>query len=251
MLTPQYFTETVLAGGTATVQIYGRYVSIVSITGSTFSLGLNEDPPQPVTTGLLFDAGTAHFTRLTVINTGGAPGTIALRIAEQPIDDFGSDALAIAMAASLAAIDLDTDNLATIEAHQVNIEASLAAIDLDTDNLATIEAHQVNIEASLAAIEAVTEIPDTPTIFPLGVIAQTGVGVTQLVTAAATNKRVLVQADHDNAGSLYLGFDNTVTAVNSFARLLPGESWQETWAADVYACSQNGTENARAYVLAT
>ncbi len=108
--------------------------------------------------------------------------------------------------------------------------------------------------ASLIAIDADLEFlkpASVPTATPLTVVAQTGVGTTQIITAGANNKRALVQADHDNAGSVYLGFTNAVTAATAFARLLPGESWGEEFAGDVWACSENGTEEVRGYVLAT
>ena len=112
--------------------------------------------------------------------------------------------------------------------------------------MAAIAASLVSVDAHLDAVE----IPDTPAVFVLSVIAQTGVGSAQIVTAVAGQKKVLVQADHDNAGSIYLGFDVGVTAATAFARLTPGDSWQEQWAGDVFACSENGTEQARGYGLA-
>lgn len=112
---------------------------------------------------------------------------------------------------------------------------------------AAMAASLVNIDADLEFLKPA----GTPTLFPLTTIAKTGVGSVHVVTVAADNKKVLVQADQDNAGSVYLGFVNTLTAVNSFARLLPGESWQEEFAGHVWACSENGTEKVRGYVLAT
>lgn len=86
----------------------------------------------------------------------------------------------------------------------------------------------------------------TPT--ALAVVAQTGVGTTQLITAAVANKKILLQADHGNAGDVYLGFNNAVLVATCFARLLPGENWVETFAGNIWACSENGTEGVRGYV---
>ena len=83
---------------------------------------------------------------------------------------------------------------------------------------------------------------------PLTVIAQTGVATTQIITAGVDNKRLLLQADHDNAGEVYLGFTNAVTVATCFARLLPGENWVENFAGSIWACSENGTEGMRGYV---
>ncbi len=108
--------------------------------------------------------------------------------------------------------------------------------------------------ASLIAIDADLELlkpPSVGTIIPLGAVAQTGIGSTQLVTAAGVNRKCLVQADQDNTGSVYLAYTNAVTAALSFCRLLPGESWMDEWAGNIWACSTNGTEQVRGYVAAT
>jgi hypothetical protein len=81
----------------------------------------------------------------------------------------------------------------------------------------------------------------------IGAIAQTGVGATQILTAAANVKHACVVADLGNTGRIWLGFENTVTQANSFADLFKGGSWREAYIGDVWACSENGTENVRAY----
>ncbi len=105
--------------------------------------------------------------------------------------------------------------------------------------------------ASLAAIDADMERlkpADTLTIVDRTVVAQTGVGSTQILAANPNRKWCLVTMDLGNAGNVYLGKDNTVTAAaNSFFDSMAGGSWREHYTGAVWACSQNGTEAVRAY----
>lgn len=80
------------------------------------------------------------------------------------------------------------------------------------------------------------------------VVAQTGVGQTQILAANPLRKWCLVTMDLGNAGYVYLGKDNTVrAAVGSFFDAAAGGSWREHYTGAVWACSQNGTESVRAY----
>ncbi len=105
----------------------------------------------------------------------------------------------------------------------------------------------VEFAALLAAVQALTPA-DTLTIVDRTVVAQTGVGATQILAANAARKWCLVTADLANANYVFLGVDNTVTeAANSFFDMLAGGSWREHYKGAVWACSTNGTEQVRAY----
>ena len=105
------------------------------------------------------------------------------------------------------------------------------------------------IATALSTLSTLQEIPDTPTAVAEATIAQTGVGQNQLITAAATTRRIMVQADYANTGAVYVGFATGVTAANAPIHLQPGDSWPEDFAGNVWASSANGTEKARAYVI--
>lgn len=80
------------------------------------------------------------------------------------------------------------------------------------------------------------------------VVAQTGVGATQIITANALNCEVEIVCDAGNAGYIYLGETNAVTLAASFTELQAGASWNRKWNGDVWACSTNGTEIVRASI---
>lgn len=241
--TPQYFAHTIAPGGRTDVVGCSRFLTFYSVTaGATVNFGFEDDALSRLAGPMVIDmlpAGSRERARRVVLtNTGGVPATItgyfsAVKI-EGGFSELGSLAAIIAL---LTTIDADTGNMDT----------SLNAIEADTGNIDTSTAA---IEVHAGAIETLLEIPDTPTQINQANVAQTGVGSVQLVAAAAGNRRVLIQNDQDSAGALYLGFTNAVTAAACFARLSPGESWREECACNIWACSENGTEDARGYVIA-
>jgi len=118
-------------------------------------------------------------------------------------------------------------------------------IDLTSDSLFTA------MLASLTAIQTKTELQGPYSdLVEVGqtVVAQTGVGSTQIVTANALNCEVEIVADLGNANHVYLGETNAVTQAASFTELRAGGTWNRKWAGDVWACSTNGTEQVRASI---
>ncbi len=80
------------------------------------------------------------------------------------------------------------------------------------------------------------------------VVAVTGGGpATQVLAANANRKWAFVSMDLANVGNVYLGVDNTTTLINSFFDSMGGGTWREHYTGAVYACSDNGTEQVRAY----
>lgn len=68
---------------------------------------------------------------------------------------------------------------------------------------------------------------------------------TLIVPANADRKSVIVSHRGDGVGLIYLGFDNTVTALKHFIQLAPGESWSiDDYTGDVYAIRSAGATNA-------
>lgn len=107
------------------------------------------------------------------------------------------------------------------------------------------------ILASLVAIQNKTVLqPPYGTLVEVGqtLVAQTGVGATQIVAANALNCEVEIVADMGNAGYIYLGETNAVTQALSFTELQAGASWNRKWNGDVWACSTGGVEIVRASI---
>jgi hypothetical protein len=112
-------------------------------------------------------------------------------------------------------------------------------------------AFTATIAATLADIlVAVTEVRPYSTCIrvPQTLVQQTGVGVTQIVTANALNREVEITCDSGNAGYIYLAATNDVTQADSITELMAGGSWNRKWKGDVWACSTNGTEIVRASI---
>lgn len=223
MRRPRQETISLAANETKPVPVRGRWLLILANTVASVDVAFDDNDFAPMDAGIPYPATEGAFELLRFRETTGAAATIRFVASESQMPDTRGGTLAAAMAASLASIDADTDNLATIDGDTGNIAADTALM----------------IPASTA----------TP--FGLAAVAQTGIGSTQVVAAAAANKWVSVQADVGNAGAVYVGFVAGVTAANAPIRLGPGDSWREEWAGDVYACSDAGTEQVRAYVIAT
>jgi len=100
--------------------------------------------------------------------------------------------------------------------------------------------------AVLSAIQQLLTPATAKTGSQSGAIAQTGVGTTAILAANTARKGGFVQASIDNAGRVWLGTTNLVTAATSWFELLPGATspdLRDTVA--VWACSENGTETVR------
>jgi hypothetical protein len=120
-----------------------------------------------------------------------------------------------------------------------------ALVDLTSDSLMTA------MLASLTAIQARQELQGPyGTLVEVGqtVVAQTGVGATQIIAANALNCEVEIVCDMGNAGYVYLAETNAVTQAASITELQAGGSWNRKWNGDVYACSTNGIEQVRASI---
>jgi hypothetical protein len=106
MLTPQYLARTILAGAQdQAIQRYGRFISILSISASTITLAIDDEPPQQIVNGLQIDCENRRYKQIRLANVGGAPSTVILMLSETPLRDLRGDALTGAMAASLANIE--------------------------------------------------------------------------------------------------------------------------------------------------
>jgi len=154
MLTPRYYARTIGAGAAATIQAYGRYISIVSISASTVFLSIDDDTPQQIISGTRLDCADRRYSRLSFFNTGGVPAVLILLLSEIEVADLRGDALLAAISASLAAIDIDTSaidtKINTGNGHLVNILASTAAMVID---LAALEVLVTAGNVDLAALE--------------------------------------------------------------------------------------------------
>lgn len=106
---------------------------------------------------------------------------------------------------------------------------------------ASIAAALASIDTDLDAVQPA----GTHVLIPSTLIAQTGVGSTQLVAANGNNLEIEIVADMANANYIYLGTAATVTAANSFTELMAGGAWSGRVTTDIWACSTNGTELAR------
>lgn len=107
------------------------------------------------------------------------------------------------------------------------------------------------ILASLMAIQTKTALQGPyGTVVEVGqtLVAQTGVGSTQIIAANALNCEVEIVCDMANGGYVYLGETNAVTLAASITEMQAGGSWNRKWNGDVWACSTNGTELVRASI---
>ena len=231
MLTPRYFVRTLAAGTFATIQAYGRYISVISINASTLTMSIDDEPPQQIVSGTQMDCEEQHYSRLTFRNTGGVPATLILILSIKPLHDMRGDALLAAMAASLAAIDIDTSAIDTkiniSNGHLVNIVASTGAMAVDLAalevlitagnvDLAAMEVLQTSLLAELQGIQAAGTM--AADVAPVG-----GAAAVQLIAANATRIGCVVQAMSTNAASIFVGFSNLTTAVNKCLELQPGQ----------------------------
>lgn len=140
-LTPYYRTFTIGIGGAPVeIDVYGRYICLISITPATMTLSIDDEAPNLMISGTRIDMESKPYRKLTFRNVGGAASTAIILISNVLVHDMRGDALIAAMVASLAAIDLDTNNLATID---IDTGAIAAAVAIPADG----EAGQVALAA--------------------------------------------------------------------------------------------------------
>jgi hypothetical protein len=213
--TPKTETVVLTANQEKVVYLQGTHVNVLSCTAATFAAAFDEDAFQTFYPGMVYPDPDG-FSKIRVRDTSGAGSTIVLTAAHDVIFDARTNTAAIvAMAASMANIDADTDNLALIL-------AALAGLV---------------VTSTPVVYNAATRIPMTT-------VLQDGAGVTQLVVANAATKRVEITASPDNAGWIFLAYANDVTSTLCVSVLTPGGNWAKEFAGDVYACGSNGTEKA-------
>jgi len=135
MKTPQYITRTLAAGAFASIAAPGNYLTVASISASTFAVGIDgETPAQVIAGGRTFVK--RGFTLLRVQNTGGVAGVLVLVVTEDEYNlaDAANAAVLAAIAASVAGVDLDTNQLLPSTSH-VNIPVGIVAQDGVGDTL--------------------------------------------------------------------------------------------------------------------
>jgi hypothetical protein len=98
----------------------------------------------------------------------------------------------------------------------------------------------VNIDADLERLKPGT----VPTLIPLQVVPIAPAPAVQLV-AAGNVKESVFQAPLANAGTIYLGYANTVDATNAFAELVPGGSVSVRHDVNIWAVCDAGVNNIR------
>lgn len=128
MKTPRYVSRTLAAGGFTSVTVPGRYLTVSSISASTFLVGFDGETPEQVIPG-----GRTYVERgfrlLRIQNTGGAAGTIVFVVSEDEYSlvDAANAAVLAAIAASLVGIDADTNRLLGVAAATQLADTLLAA----------------------------------------------------------------------------------------------------------------------------
>jgi len=157
-LTPKYVARIIAPGARERIGVYGRYITVVSISASTVTIAIQDDPEQLLVNGMQIDCEKRLYDSFTLHNTGAVPTIVVLYLSETLVVDLRANNLLTGIAASLVAIDVDTDQLvlihghiATMEAALVNIEGSTAAMAID---LAALEVLVTAGNVDLAALEA-------------------------------------------------------------------------------------------------
>lgn len=157
--TPRTETITLAAGETLSVAIPGKWLLVESCTAVSFQFAFDNDP---LTTGVPYRTYPCRdgFEGLRFRDSIGAGCVIVVVIADEvPADNrYGADELT-AIAASVAAIDIDTDNIdVPLSDVESDIEAGnilLTAIQGDTSAMAVdLAALEVLVTATNAAIAA-------------------------------------------------------------------------------------------------
>jgi hypothetical protein len=157
--TPRTETITLAAGAAVTVPIPGRWMQVMDCTVAAFEYAFDNDTWTPGEAHVTYPAAEG-FQQVRFRDSGGLGCTIRCIISQNlPSDNrYGVDQL-VAIAASVAAIDIDTDNLALIEAETANLDVPLSDV---TALLTTIETETANLDTPLSTIEAETANLDVP-----------------------------------------------------------------------------------------
>jgi hypothetical protein len=240
MQTPQTTTLTITAGARVEWPVQGQAVLILSITpAASIQAAFGNDSYQTFYPGLVYPAADKPFQSVRFFNATGVTQTLVVCAGALTLNNNGVPDL-------LTAIAVGNALLTTIETETANLDVPLSDA---TSLLTTIETETVNLDVPLSDATALLVAPDTPTLVPQTLVDQTGVGSTQILAANPNRKWCFVSCDLGNAGYIYLGFTNAVTAVQSFFDMMAGGTWRETYRGAVWACSENGTENVRAYEM--
>lgn len=127
MKTPRYISRTLVAGAFASVAVPGNYLTVASISASTFAIGMDGETPEQVIAGGR-SAVRRGFKLLRIQNTGAVAGTIVLVVSDDEFSlaDSANAATLAAIAASLVSIDGDTNQLLPSATH-VNIPVGVVA----------------------------------------------------------------------------------------------------------------------------
>lgn len=214
MRTPRYESRTIAPGGIARIGAYGKYLTVLTITASRILLGIDDEPPQEIMAGVHFPIDQP-YQQLVLVNAGDVASTVVLYIAETPVF-LSHDSIFIEMAASLAAIDADTDALALM------LDELLTHLPILSEILVELRGNTSEAlyddEVTLAAATA-----------------------TMILLPDETRIGTVVSAKKSNAASVFLGSDILLTDEHWMIELQPGErySWHDYQGA-VYAYSVDG-----------
>jgi len=241
-LTPKYIARTILAGARERIGAYGRYITVVAIAPSTISISIQDDNEQVLVNGMQIDCEDRRYDHFILHNTGGAPSTVILYLSETLVVDLRQGALIGAIAASLASIDVDTDELALIHAHIHTVVAGIANIDASTAaaaiDLAALEILITAGNVDLAALEVLVTAGNVD-LAALEVLVTAGnvdlAGVHTAIDAATT----AVSTD-GGAGQIALGAGGDGAGPNQAMR----EIMFHTAAAQVYCTIDDALGNA-------
>lgn len=196
--------------GDSELPLPGVYFCGLALVGpASIQFGFDDEPYSALNITLV-QSKRDGYQRIRFRNTGVA-GTLTAVLSDGPISDTQISTL-LAIAASLAAIDGDTDNLVTINDR-------------------------------LAGEAALTQKAKTN-------VAATGGAGTVVFAANANRKRISVTASEDNVGYIYLGKAGTVSAVDHFTVLFSGGNWSDDkYTGAVYAVGSDAAQNLVGYEL--
>jgi len=199
------------------VYLSGRSIAVLSCTVASFEMAFDNDPYTTVYAGAVYPS-PKEFSQIRVRDSLGAGCDIVLTAA----DELGMDVAAQASAAVFAAM-----------------QALLTTIDADTSNLPT-----------MAADLALTTPPSNQsTIVPAAISVTGTVPADTILAARAGRKSLWFETPATNAGDVYIGFANTVTAANYARRMPPNAVWWPVWTGAIYAVSENGSEVLHGYEM--
>lgn len=244
---PTTINLTLAANTRVSLPVSGKWLHVLSISVASCQVAFDHAVARVVYPGVGIEIGEG-FTEVTFIEHLGGGCTIEAVVSDWQIVDSRNSGFAAQMAASLAAIDLDTtainNGVGVSNGHLANIEVDTGAM---AASLVTIDAATGAMVTDLATIETLLDVRDNPIDIIPTMIPATGAEV-QIVTGAAINRVVNLHALDTNAGDVWLRLQTGVSNLIYSIPLHPGDSWHEDWSGDVFACSQNGTEGLCGYV---